>query len=305
MSYPKITLSNGDLQADVFLPDAAEGFYQGPRFDWSGMMDQIRWEGHTFLCSSDITQDKDFRACGTAEELCMGILGTPGPLGYDQAEIGEGFIKPGVGILEKHTDDAYQFEQPHKIIQPGSWDVRHGEDWIEFRQEIDDVKGWGYRYTKRVSVSGDKPEVVIARELENVGSREIDTTHYCHNFMLFDDEPVGPDYIIRLPFAPKIGDEEFFGRVATDDNDIVFSQAIPVGDFAWGVFTGFDEAADYAFELANTKTQTAVRISGNSPLLRFHLYCQQAMICPEPFVRLLAKPGEKTQWQTTYALKHL
>jgi len=174
-------------------------------------------------------------------------------------------IKPGVGILEKHTDDAYQFEQPHKIIQPGSWDIRHGEDWIEFRQEIDDVKGWGYRYTKRVSVSGDKPEVVIARELENVGSREIDTTHYCHNFhnfMLFDDEPVGPDYIIRLPFAPKIGDEEFFGRVATDDNDIVFSQRTTMTSFSarpspWATLPG-----------ACLRASTKLRITPSSWLTR-------------------------------------
>ena len=37
----------------------------------------------------------DFRACGTAEELCMGIFNTPGPLGYEEADVGDGFIKPG------------------------------------------------------------------------------------------------------------------------------------------------------------------------------------------------------------------
>ncbi|RKY14419.1 MAG: hypothetical protein DRP52_00030 [Planctomycetota bacterium] len=50
------------------------------------MADQIKWNGHTFLCSSAVTADMDFRACGTAEELCMGIAGTPGPLGYDQTK---------------------------------------------------------------------------------------------------------------------------------------------------------------------------------------------------------------------------
>ncbi len=121
MNYPKIRLSNGQIEADIFLPDAENGYYRDSRFDWSGMIDQIRMGDHTFLCSSEVTHDKNFRASGTAEELCMGILGTPGPLGYDEAKIGGIFIKPGVGILEKQSDEDYQFEKPYCILQPGAW----------------------------------------------------------------------------------------------------------------------------------------------------------------------------------------
>ncbi len=56
MNYPKITLANGEIVTDIFLPDAEKGYYRDARFDWSGMIDQIRMGEHTFLCSSDYYQ---------------------------------------------------------------------------------------------------------------------------------------------------------------------------------------------------------------------------------------------------------
>ena len=302
MNYPRITLSNEQVEVDIFLPDAEKGFYRDARFDWSGIMDQIRCGEHTFLCSSAVTHDKVFRASGTAEELCMGILGTPGPLGYDEAKIGEGFIKPGVGILEKHSDEAYRFEQPHKILQAGVWDIQHGRDWIEFSQTLD-LNGWGYCYTKRISLLKDKPEIVVERAFKNTGTKHIDSTHYCHNFLLLDDMPVGPDYEIKLSFTPAIGEEEMFGRVKTETDGITFNEAIPGDDaFAWCMLNGFDSSENYSFDVINVKTQTGLRIEGDTPMSRFHLYCQQFMICPEPFVRLNVKPGETFSWQTKYSI---
>ncbi len=298
--YPSVTLSNGAMEADVFLPDAENGYYQKERFDWSGMSDQIRWNGHTFLCSSEVTQDMDFRACGTAEELCMGILGTPGPLGYEEAAVGEGFLKPGVGILEKPADGPYQFDQPHHIIEPAAWTIEHGADWVEFSQEAKVLNGWGFRYTKRMTLSADTPKLTIFRTLENTGSQKIDSTHYCHNYLLFDDAPVGPDYVIRLPFTPEVDSDELNGFVKMDANRIGFHKPIPAGDFAFGSFSGFEKKNNYSYTVENTQTQTAVQIAGDLPFERFHLYCQQKMICPEPFVRLTVEPSEKMQWQTTY-----
>jgi len=297
--YPRIKLTNGQLEADIFVPCSENGYYRGSRFDWSGIADQIKWNGHTFLCSSVVTADKDFRACGTAEELCMGIFNTPGPLGYIEAAVGESFIKPGVGILEKNSNDDYRFEQPYKIIQPINWDTQSGDNWIECSQRLLEHNGWGFRYTKRITLSQDKPEMVIVRTLENLGSKTIDTTHYCHNFLLFDDDPVGLNYEIKLPFAPEVNSDELNGFVKIDDDKIGFHKDIPDGDFAFGSFAGFD-GDGYCFVVENKKTKTAVKIEGDMPFERFHLYCQQKMICPEPFAKLVIEPNKKAQWQTKY-----
>ncbi len=34
--YPSAVISNGDIRAKVYLPDAKRGFYTSTRFDWSG-----------------------------------------------------------------------------------------------------------------------------------------------------------------------------------------------------------------------------------------------------------------------------
>ena len=298
--YPRIKLIAGQLEANIFVPCPENGYYRGSRFDWSGMTDQIKWKGHTFLCSSSVTADMDFRACGTAEELCMGIFNTPGPLGYEEAGIGQGFIKPGVGILERNSDENYSFGKKYKIIQPVKWTIQSGKNWIEFTQRLTDYNGWGYRYTKRITLSKDKPEIVIARTLENLGSKTIDTTHYCHNFLLFGDDPVGPNYEIKLPFTPEVDSDELNGFVKIDNDKIGFHKDIPDGEFAFGSFAGFDRDKNYSFTVENKKTKIAVRIEGDLPFERFHLYCQQKMICPEPFVKLLVEPNKKAQWQTKY-----
>jgi len=298
--YPKIKLLAGQLEVEIFLPCYENGYYRGPRFDWSGMTNQIKWNGHTFLCSSAVTADMDFRACGTAEELCMGIFNTPGPLGYEKTAVGGGFVKPGVGILEKNSDDKYRFEQPYKIIKPLKWDVQSGNNWIEFSQWLLEHNGWGYCYTKRITLSEDKHEIVIVRTLENLGSKTINATHYCHNYLLFDDDPVGPDYEVKLPFTPKIDSDELNGFVKIDNDKIGFHKNIPASDFAFGSFAGFDGVGNYSIVVENKKTKTGIKIEGDLPLERFHLYCQQEMICPEPFVKLVIEPKEKVQWQTKY-----
>jgi len=101
--YPAIELSNDLVTARVFLPDASRGYYRGSRFDWSGLVGQVRYEGHTYFSGLDCEHDpnNNNEILGTAEEFGMGINGLPPPLGYEQAAPGETFLKIGVGLLEK------------------------------------------------------------------------------------------------------------------------------------------------------------------------------------------------------------
>jgi len=117
---------------------------------------------------------------------------------------------------------------------------------------------------------------------------------------LFDDDPAGPNYEIKLPFTPEVDSDELNGFVKIDDYKIGFPKNIPAGDFAFGSFAGFDREKNYSFTVENKSTKTVVKIEGDMPLERFHLYCQQKMVCPEPFVKLLVSPKEKVQWQTKY-----
>ena len=82
-------------------------------------------------------------------------------LGYDEAGGGKTFVKIGVGVLERPADEKkYAFWNAYKIVRPGTWTVTVGVDWIQFEQSLAE-RGWGYSYSKRISISPDKPEFVI------------------------------------------------------------------------------------------------------------------------------------------------
>ena len=48
-SSPKALISNGLVNAVVYLPDAKDGYNRGSRFDWSGMVGCLAYKGHTYF----------------------------------------------------------------------------------------------------------------------------------------------------------------------------------------------------------------------------------------------------------------
>jgi hypothetical protein len=44
---PQAKISSGRLHATLYLPDAQSGYYRGTRFDWSGVIAALEWNGHT------------------------------------------------------------------------------------------------------------------------------------------------------------------------------------------------------------------------------------------------------------------
>lgn len=47
--FPQATITNGLIEAHLFLPDAKEGYYRGPRFDWAGVMSDLKYKDHTYF----------------------------------------------------------------------------------------------------------------------------------------------------------------------------------------------------------------------------------------------------------------
>src|SRR5262249_11443629 len=47
-SAPQAEINNGLLKAQLYLPDAQKGFYRGTRFDWSGVIGSLEYQGHRY-----------------------------------------------------------------------------------------------------------------------------------------------------------------------------------------------------------------------------------------------------------------
>ena len=45
---PQAEISNTLLHVKLYLPDAEHGFYRGTRFDWSGVVADLQYKGHSY-----------------------------------------------------------------------------------------------------------------------------------------------------------------------------------------------------------------------------------------------------------------
>ena len=100
--HPKALLTNGKLNALVFLPDATNGYYRSTRFDWSGVVGCVSLNGHTFFGEWFTQYDplKNDSITGPVEEFRT----DDGPMGYNALHPGELSVRPGaIGYSQAQT----------------------------------------------------------------------------------------------------------------------------------------------------------------------------------------------------------
>jgi hypothetical protein len=299
---PKLWISNGVVRALVLLPDAKAGYYRGSRFDWSGLVARVEFRGHAYFGEWKMPHDPEGNddVVGTAEEFGTIYPGTSGPLGYAEAKPGEDFLKIGVGLLKKAEEPEYRFWFNYQITKPGAWTVRHGPNWVEFRQELSGANGYRYSYTKRITLPEKRPELVITRSLRNTGPKPLATSHYCHDFTIIDGEPIGPSYRVRFPFAVTTK-SDLKQRLELHGDTITFPRGLEQDEDVFAELEGFSSAASsHAATVENVKSGAGVKIEGSRPLARFHFWATHRAACPEPFVQIELAPGEQAEWQTKY-----
>src|SRR5438477_7406374 len=209
---PEATISNKQIRVKMYLPDPANGFYKGARFDWSGIINSVEFAGHSFYGQWFSKIDPTVRDVSYKDDDILVSVNTSGmgpaeefqtPLGYDNAKEGDSFVKIGVGVLKKRDDTRYAFANLYDIVDHGKWSVNQTASSIEFTQELSDqATGYGYLYKKTIRLLDDKPEMVIEHSLKNTGKLPIKSVVYNHNFTLFDNLPTG-DITVTVPYEIK------------------------------------------------------------------------------------------------------
>ena len=92
--YPKAEISNGLIHAELMLPDSQNGSYRGTRFDWSGIISSLRFDGHEYFGRWYEHHDPKIHDAitGPVEAFQTDDKG----LGYDEAKAGIGLrLEPG------------------------------------------------------------------------------------------------------------------------------------------------------------------------------------------------------------------
>jgi hypothetical protein len=210
-TYPAHVIKNGEITARVYLPDAKTGFYRSTRFDWSGAIASLEYKGHNYYGHwfTKVTDIYDFGYEGPNDDVIaaeftamVGPAEEFGAVGYNDAKPGGLFVKPGIGVLRRADDTAYNHSRPYDIANGGKWDVKRHADAIEFTHTLSEPSiDFGYIYTKVIRLTKGKPQMTIEHVLKNTGAKPIVTNVYDHNFMTLDKQPPGPDYEITFPFS--------------------------------------------------------------------------------------------------------
>jgi hypothetical protein len=293
--FPQTEITNGLIHARLYLPDLKEGYYRGSRFDWSGVIPELIYEGHSYF------GQWFSKYSPTMHDAIMGPVQDFSPVGYDDAKTGETFLKIGIGMVAKPDEPNYFFANTYPLVNPGTWNITKKPDQVTFMHELND-KEYAYEYEKTVRLTKGKGEMVLSHSLKNTGKRTIESMVYDHNFFVMDGQASGPDFRVIFPFkisgdARKTAD---FGK--TQDDQIVFLKELANRDYLqFESLMGYgNRASDYDIKIENHKTGAAVRITSDQTLAKLAFWSAPKTVCPEPFIHIKVKPGETFKWKINY-----
>jgi len=296
--FPQAELSSSTVHATLYLPDAQAGYYRGTRFDWSGAIASLKWNGHEYFGQWFEKYDPKIHDAimGPVEEF----LTVPDTgLGYAEAKPGETFVRIGVGAVRKPEEPAYRRFETYDIVDPGKRSVKkHGASSIEFVHEFGDTAGYAYIYRKIVSVGKDT--LTLEHHLKNTGRKAISTSVYNHNFFTLDRQPTGPDIVVKFPFDVR-AQRPLNGLAEVRGKDVVFLKNFEKGQTVFTEVEGFGATAkDYDFRLENRKTGAGVHITGDRPLMKVYFWSALLTVCPEPYIDVSVEPGKESAWRINY-----
>ena len=295
---PQAAISNGVIQAKLFLPDPEQGYYRGTRFDWSGVISSLQYKGHEYFGQWFENYDPKIHDAitGPVEEYLTNEAG----LGYDEAKTGGTFVRIGVGVVRKPEEKAYRRFETYEIVDTGKWGVKKGVDWIEFTHELKDSSGYAYVYTKKVRLVQSRPQLVLEHALRNTGKRRIETRQYNHNFFVIDQQPTGPDFVVKFPFDVR-AKEEMKGMAKVGGRVLEYLSELEKGQSVFTDLEGFGtDSGDYDLRIENRKVGAAVRITGDQPLVKLYFWSIRRTLCPEPYIQLKIAPGQTAKWKIGY-----
>ena len=303
--FPQAELSTKLITAKFYLPDAANGYYRGTRFDWSGQIASLRAAGHEYFGQWFPKYDPKLHdsILGPVEDF----RGPDGSLGFGESKPGGTFIRIGIGVVRRPDERPFEPFRTYDIVDPGKWTIKRGKDYITFTQTLTDPSGYAYRYTKTIRLGKTQPEMTIEHSLKNTGKKAIQAQQYNHNFFVMDGAATGPDTVVEFPFELQLVQPMRGSGAAPEGRKIVYSKELQTGESVYGEFKGFGPTAlDYDFRLENKKAGAGVHIKGDQPLAKLVYWSIRTTFCPEAYINIQADPGREFKWTykyTFYSLK--
>jgi len=308
--FPHVEITNGQIQAKIYLPDAKDGYYRATRFDWSGVVYSLQYKGHDyygpwFQKIDPKVHDFVYRGPDIVASPCTAISGPVDeftPLGWDETKPGGSFIKIGVGTLRRPDEGKYDNYKLYEIVNPGKRTIAKDHESLELTQELaDSSSGYAYIYRKTVRLTKGKPEMLLEHSLKNVGRHAVRTSVYNHNFLVLDGQPPGPGLVITVPFQIQTRRPPTKKLAAIRGNQIVYLKTLENRDIVTTPLQGFSNSPnDNDIRIESSRLGVGMRITTDRPLSSESLWSIRSVLAMEPFISMAIEPGEEFTWKSTY-----
>ena len=283
-------LSSKELKLVLHHPE--DGFYQGTRFDRSGVFDSllfhdIEMAGRWFERYDPHMHDA---VCGPAEEFTPS---SPIPV-PSSSGLSRGSIKIGVGLLDTGSAPYDRFCL-YPITNPGKWSVEAGENAIIFRHILDGI----YDYRKEIVLTGPN-SFEIRHTLDS--DIPLEGEVYNHNFFTMGRMVTGPSREIDFPFRPAGTWRAVYDSVGFTPSGIRFSRELTTGE---SVFTGdihVDGAQGMPYDITLREKDISVQITGDVPVTHSVMWANHRIACLEPYNAFRSAPAHPFRWTVRYLL---
>lgn len=293
--YPEAMITNGTIEAKIYLPDSKEGFYRGTRFDWAGVISSLKFKDHEYFGLWYQSHDPK------RHDAITGPVEAFDPTDYDKAEPGSTFLKIGIGTIRKINNDPYRFSAPFELVNGGKWKIRTKKDRVQFIHKLKDASGYAYVYKKTLRLVKGEAGLILEHSLKNKGEKPISTSVFNHNFFVIDKQTTGPDFTVSLPFDIE-SEPARKNLMDFRDNKMIYLRELKKGESTMEYPKGFSgtRVEDYDFRIENSKTGAGVRITSDRPLSHFMYWSVPTTLSPEPFIKVDALPGKEFTWAIRY-----
>jgi hypothetical protein len=285
-------ITNGLITAKLYLPDAENGYYRGSRFDWSGVIPELRYEGHDYFGQwfRDYDPKTHDAILGPVEEFMQ--------IGYEEAPVNGEFMRIGIGGLRKPEENRFQRFGYYEFSNPGQWTVKKAKDHVVFTHKLNDVAGYSYNYQKTVRLVKGKAQMVLEHTLKNTGKKTIETNAYNHNFFMIDQLQIDSGTVVKFAFPVNETSPNPALRIEGQQMEYI---SPPLRSIQFSDLQGHSQSVkDYDFSIENRRTGAGVRITGDRPISKIVYWSSTTTQCPEPYMDITVQPGETFSWTITY-----
>ena len=273
-----LKLETSRLQMLLHTP--GDGFYEGTRFDRSGVWESLLFQGKE-LCAPWYGEHKPLMhdaVRGPAEEFAPIPGIRPGTL-----------VKIGVGLLEAHEKEYDRFKL-YPVLDAGEWDSSQQPDKVVFRHRL---KGY-YTYVKEIALTGESAfEIRHSLELECPAPAFV----YNHNFFTMGKLEVGPSRQVDFPFTPQGQWRADYNSVALTPSGVRFLRPLLPGETVYNGSLHQAGATGMPYRLTLREGPLSVHISAPVPCTHTVLWANPQIACLEPYNKVTPS------WPVSYVIE--